>query len=224
MPNPRAFLARAAAAAALALAVSAAPGLRAQDVVDCLAAEVDGAPITRLDVIAAERLGLYPASDGAAAADPDARRRAALDALVDQAVVLELAKGQVAVGDDEIDAAFGALRSRVGAAPLAAILAEWGFEEGDVRALLRDRLLFDKVVAMRFSQPPAVSLSEIEAFYRDTYAPEAARAGRVAEPIVQVVDRIETRLREAKRRAQSAAWVRSLRAQADVRIRADCLR
>ena len=116
------------------------------------------------------------------------------------------------------------LVGRLGPDAVAQRLAELGLTEGDLRAVVAEQVQYRQVLALRFSQPPAVSLREIEAYYQETYVPERRRLGAEPEPMIDVLDRLEARIREEKRAAQVAAWVRDVRRQTAVELRTDCLK
>jgi hypothetical protein len=187
--------------------------------VNCLVAVVNGNIITLLDVqVAAEfRLGLT-AAEGT---DP---RLAALEALIDRKVVLDMAREARGLSGEELDAALTGLRREWGDDAFAAKLAKFGLAEKDLEPFLEDRILYERALALRFSQTIPVSLTEVERHYRDSYVPEQTRLGKTAEPLERVADGIESRLREERRMKQTADWVRDLRKRADIQLKKDCLK
>jgi hypothetical protein len=212
------------ALALLAMVVVPPSGAVAQEArtADCVAAVVEGRPITLFDLRLVEAFGLLPAAAGGKD-DPDPVRRR-LDALIDQLAVLDLAREQVVPEPAEVDAALEEVRARLGAEAFARRLAELGLAEADLREVVAEKVRYARFVALRFGQAPAISLREIEAFYAETYAPERRREGAEPEPLIRVLDRIEARLRDEKRDALVAAWIRSVREQADVRTNEACLK
>ncbi len=214
-----------AAAFAAALTLVSAPGIgagmRTQDtrIADCVAAVVEGRPVTLFDLRVAGAFGLFPAAAG----EEDPARRL-LDALIDQQAVLDLAREQVVPEPADVDAALEEIRGRFGAEAFARQLSELGFTEADLREVVAEKVRYARIVALRFGQAPAISLREIEAYYAETYAPERRREGVEPEPMIRVLDRIEARLRDEKRAALVAAWIRSVREQADIRMNESCLK
>jgi hypothetical protein len=188
--------------------------------VNCVVAVVNGQIITLADVeiVAAFGLGGRPAEDGA---DP---RYAALDALVDQKIVLDLAREARSVSKADIEAARLELLRSLGDAAFAAKLALYGLRPQDLDPYLEGRILFDRALAVRFSSSVPVSITEVERRYRDIYVPEQARAGAAAEPLDKVAASIESRIRTDRRAVQTAAWVRDLRRNADIQLKKDCLK
>jgi hypothetical protein len=205
----------------LAAAVAPSATTGSAQTVNCVVAVVNGQIITRLDVEVAVAFGL--AAGPAAEAGGDARL-AALDTLIDRKIVLDLAREVRTAGKDEIAAAFADLRRTVGEDAFRARLARFGLAAKDLEPYLEDRILFDRALALRFSQSIPVSVTEVERYYRDIYVPEQARLGAAAEPLDRVAESIDARLREERRAQQTAAWVRDLRKSTEIQIKKDCLK
>ncbi|MEN6561871.1 MAG: hypothetical protein ABFD52_13965 [Acidobacteriota bacterium] len=204
----------------LALAFAAAAAGPAQTV-NCVVAVVNGEIITLLDVEVAAEFGLAGAQAAEPGADP---RRAALDALIERKIVLDLSRENRGVSGEELDAAVAEVRRSVGEAAFAAKLAKFGLAAADLEPYLEERLICRRALDMRFSQSIPVSVTEIERYYRDIYLPEQAQRGATAEPLDKVADAIETRLRGERLDQRKAAWLNDLRKQADIQIKKDCLK
>ena len=200
--------------------LSAATSIPAQ-VVDCVAAVVAGRPVTLFDIRVAESFGLYAEETTGKSGAP---RLLILDEIINQKAVLDLAREQVGPGPDEVEMAMAGLVARLGPETLERRLADLGLTEGDLGAVVAERVQYRKVLALRFSQPPAVSLREIEAYYQETFVPERRKQGATPEPMIDVLDRLEARIRDEKRAAQVTAWVRDVRGQTAVEFRPDCLK
>ena len=199
------------------LAVSAGPA----QTVNCLVAVVNGSIITLHDVQVAAEFGLGFAATGGEATDP---RLAALEALIDRKVVLDLAREARGLSGEELDAALADLRRVVGKDAFAAKLRKFSLREKDLEAYVEDGILYERAIALRFSQTIPVSLTEIERYYRDSYVPEQTRLGKTAEPLDRVADRIETTIRDERRTKQIGDWVRDLRKRADIQLKKDWLK
>jgi len=201
----------------LALAAAAAPA----QTVNCVVAIVNGEVITLLDVEVTAEFGL---GHGAAAAPGTDPRLAALEALIDRKIVLDLARESRGADPGEIDAAAGELRRSMGEEAFAAKLAKFGLRAPNLETYLGERILYDRALAARFGRGLPVSLTEIERYYRDIYVPERNRQGLRVEPLEDVDEALEARIRERRRDQQMADWVRDLRKRADIQIRKDCLK
>jgi hypothetical protein len=202
----------------LLLAAAAAPA----QTVNCVVAVVNGEVITLLDVQVTAEFGL---GHGAAAAAPGTDPRlAALEALIDRKIVLDLARESRSADPAEVAAAAGELRRSMGEEAFAAKLAKFGLGARSLETYLEERILYERALAARFGQGLPVSLTEIERYYRDIYVPERNRQGLRVEPLEDVDDALEARIRERRRDRQTADWVRDLRKRADIQIRKDCLK
>jgi hypothetical protein len=199
--------------------LAAAAGLA--QTVNCLVAIVNGEIITLLDVEVAAEFGLGRAAAVKAGQDP---RLAALDALIDRKVVLDLAREARGLSGEELDAALADLRRGLGESAFTAKLAKFGLAEKDLEPYLQDGLLYDRALALRFSQTIPVSITEVERHYRDSYVPEQVRLGQAVEPLVRAAEGIESLLREERRTKQTGDWVGDLRKRADIQIKKDCLK
>jgi hypothetical protein len=189
---------------------------RAQTV-DCLVAVVNGQPVTLADLRIAREFGLP------AAAGSDGTPMAVLDALVDQKIVLEVAREPVAISGDDLNRALDALRNRLGSDAFEAKLRAFGLTEADLYPLLADQIRYDKVVSNRFSPAIPVLRGEAEQYYREVYVPERKARGLAPEEFEKARPEIESRLREKLKAKKVAEWVKSLRGQAEVRIDTSCL-
>ena len=184
---------------------------------DCVAAVVNGKAVTLVDVRIAQRFGLHAGDPG------EASPSTVLDRLVEQKLVFDLARGPAAPSDEEIAAALDEAARRLGPEAWARALAEFGIVEADLRPFVEEAVGYRKAVAGRFSQAAPVTIKEIEAYYQDVYVPERRAAGEEPAPMVQVLDRIESRVQERKRDKLIADWTRNLKAQAEILVNRDCL-
>lgn len=196
-------------------------GQEREEMVDCIAAVVNGEAITLADVRIAETFGLVDALREGMTADP---RRAVLEALVDRKVVAGLGRERTAFDPARVQDEIDLLSGRLGADGLKARLAEYGLTLDDLRAYFQEKNRVESIVADRFSRSVTIALKEIETVYADVYVPAETKAGRTPRPLVEMIEPLEAELRAAKIKDQSVAWVRSLRDQADVEIRPDCLK
>ena len=125
---------------------------------------------------------------------------------------------------EELDAAVAEVRRSVGEDAFAAKLGKFGLAAADLVTYLEDRILFERALALRFSQSIPVSVTEVERNYRDIYVPEQTHLGPAVEPLERIAEKIESRIRDERRAQQTADWVRDLRKRADIQIKKDCLK
>src|SRR5512143_3237662 len=114
---------------AVLLALPAAPGpARQSTTVDCVVAVVGPRVISLTDVRLAEAFGVF---DTAGEAEPGRRRRLILEKLIDQKVVVNMARESVPVGADKVEKAWTDLIGRLGREKARALLESFGAESVD---------------------------------------------------------------------------------------------
>jgi hypothetical protein len=180
-------------AVALSLwAMCALAGPAGAELIERILAVVDGRPLMLSEVALLERLR-------------GVERSTALEALVDEALMFRDASRLPAtlVTTDDEERAYAALRARVGAD--AARL------EGGLRRLARRQVAILKYVEFRFGPQVRVDDDAIRAAY------EAEYQERGAPPLDTVRDEIRERLHRTGLDHAVEAWIKELRAGADIR-------
>ncbi|HYA48510.1 MAG TPA: hypothetical protein VEG35_02320 [Burkholderiales bacterium] len=193
---------------------------RAQTV-NCLVAVVGGQPVTLTDLRVAQEFGLF---DRDIEGVPGDQTLAVLEAIIGQKLVLAMAREPGTVGRDELEQALASLRERFGPEVFAAKLRRFGLREADLRPYLEERLHYDRVVSARFAAPVPFSRGDVEKFYRDVYVPGERAKGLQPAPLDSVLAVLEARVRASLRARKVADWVRTIRAQAEVRVNRDCFK
>ncbi len=209
--------------AVLALALAFAPPavpVRAQ-VADCVLAEVNRLPVTLSDIRILQAFDL-PSLDrpGEAPLGP----RALLDRVIDEDVVIQSTQGETAVPAEDLTAAMAEVRAGLSAGEFESRLGRFGLGPEDLVPYLQKELLFREVIDRRFGRSVPVTLAEIEAYYDQTYVPDRKEAGLEPEPLTRVLEEIETAIRSAKVSAQVRTWIDSLRREAEIVFKDDCLK
>jgi len=209
------------AAGAAALLLTA-PGWGGQSqVVNCIVAVVNSEIITRADVEIADALEIF---EPASAAEPAARRARVLDKLIDRMIVLAQVRDTASPDPVAVEAEWSALAARLGAATLRGRLDAFGMTDGDGREIVARGIRFRRVIADRFGRSISVSLKEIEAYYGETYTAARKKDGAAVRPLVEVFDAIEAEIKRARIEVQALLWIETLRDQAEIEIRPNCLK
>jgi hypothetical protein len=189
-------------------------------VVDCIAAEVNGEVITLTDVRILQAFAIGPEQRDNKA---PATLRQALDEAINRRVVIDLIQENIEVSKAESDELLIRWKERYDALQWQEKLASFGLRESGLRPYLEEMIRFVKIIGLRFDEGVDVSLGEIEDYYSEVYAPSERESGREPKPLTQALEEIETLIRREKAGGQAAVWVQSLRAQAEVRINDFCL-
>ncbi len=211
----RLFLTAAAAAVLPALLIGAGP-----QAVECVAAHVNRRAITLTDIriLSAFRLGETLAPEGQTPAP-----REVLQKSVDRHVVIELLRENFPISPDDLDARLAGLKARFEPDEWRRLIDTFGISESGLASYLENILQYERMIAIRFGQPPGVTVQEIEDYYARDYAPAQASSGLEPKPMSEVLGEIEERLRDRKREAQISDWIRGLRDQAEISINEECL-
>ncbi len=188
-------------------------------VIDCIAAEVDGKIITLTDVRILQAFAIGPEQRDSRV--PTLRR--ALEEAINRRVIIDLVKEDIEVSKAEADELLIRWRERYGTVEWQEKLAGFGLRESGLRPYLEEMIRYVKIIGLRFNEGVEISLREIEDFYNEVYAPSEREKGREPKPLTQALEEIEVRIRREKAGGQAAVWVQSLRTQAEVRINEPCL-
>ncbi len=188
--------------------------------VDCIVAEVNSQIITLTDLRILKAFSISLDASGEESPSPV---RQNLEGAIDQKVVISLVRENISVSREEVSGLLEELKKKFDSAEWAAKLDAFGLRPADLEPYLREKRMYEKIIGLRFGQSVDVNLQEIERYYDEVYAPAQRAQGMEPEPMVQVLARLETRIRREKTEQQVSSWVRSLRGQADIRVHSDCL-
>lgn len=220
-------------------------GAPAQQVVDRVAAVVDRQPIlqsevedaaefARLSILlgagpsaAAPRYPLMPAPArgpltphaGAPPDLPPAEMAAALDHLINQAVLDEARRneGYGEAGADAVEEQWQRLEQLAGgAAKLEADLGRYRLDDAGVRALLERQVTLVQYLNQHFGPSLDVSDAEVQRYYDTQYAPAVQAKGGTAAPLDKVRPQITAILREQRLSQEQQSWLQQLRAGAQI--------
>ncbi len=194
---------------AVCLLAAISSSLRAE-VIDRILAIVSGRVITLSDVRAASELGLV--SSGSQA-DPVG---AVLAGLIDRDLMLSEVERFVPPEPtaDAIDDRLRAVRARF-PTPDAyeAVLARSGIGEPQLRDTLRQNLLIQEYLDLRFTVPPPTD-DEVARYYQAH--PEAFSVGGRLPPLDAIRARVVDVMNDARRLTLVDDWVAGLRSRADI--------
>jgi hypothetical protein len=189
-------------------------------VVDCLAAEVNGRAITLTDLrilrAFSPDLDLRPGVS-------QQTLRETLEETIDRRAVIELIREDIEVTEKESADLLALWKGRWSAGQWQERLAAYGLQEEALRPYLEEIIRYSKIIEFRFGREIEISPPEVERYYEEVYRPSEMSAGREPRPLAEAALDLEARIRWEKSEQLAAPWVRSLRAQAEVRIIDRCL-
>lgn len=203
----------------LLLPFAAAASRAPAELVDRVAASINGVAIPESAVRRAMVLSPLERQEGESAA---AYRARVLDALIDQSLEYEdaLRFGPPPPDASEIEGALARLRARLaeeGKDPTTEF-RKAGMTDDDVRASVERQLVVQRYLRERF-RPSAVGEDErARAEYAERYAPERRAAGLPVPAFDEVAEDMRARVRQRSYDEEVEKWLRDLRDRARIRI------
>jgi hypothetical protein len=209
---------------ALAIVVAGAALVATSEVIDRIAATVNGAVILQSDWDTAVR---FEALVGGKSLDAvtSADRNATLGRLIDQALIDAVVRTTdfEPASDQEVAAQVLQVRKQLPAgatdASWRAFLARYGLDETDVTERVRVQIDDLRFVESRFRPSVKVLPADVEKYYREEFLPQLHRAGGNDKPLADVRAQIEELLIEGRVNELQATWLQSLRTDARIAIR-----
>lgn len=184
--------------------------------IDRIAAVVNDEVITLTDLKIIQRFGLF--DDRGESSDVD-RQTQILHRLIDQKLVVQLASESVMVDEEELEASLSDVIQGTDPDLAGKALLQFGIDWDDLKSYIREKLLFEKIISLRFNRGVIVSIEEIEKYYEQVYVPAQRRNSRDPQPMIEVLDRIEGELRRLKVESQVQEWIANLKHEADIQIK-----
>jgi hypothetical protein len=206
----------------LAAVALVAPAPERGQTLDRVVASVGNTAITSSDVENELRLEIFLDGKPLADADPDtATLNDVRDRLIDRVLLEEEARAseiKVAPDDPAVDQRLDEIRKNFpNPAAYQAGLKALPMTEAGLRQNLAVQQTVLQLIDQRLRPEATVEPSEIEAYYRNTLAPELARQRQPAPPLAEVTHRIREILVQQKISGLLEDWLRRLRAVRDVK-------
>ena len=194
-------------AVACAVTLTTSSSAAAQQLLDRIAATVNGTVITLTDVQAARALGVVDGANDAAA----------VQAMIDrQLSLIEVGRFPPAEPDKAaVDAEVARERAAAGAA-LPSIMQATGLDETGIRALARDTLRIRAYLDQRFGTAGQVTDDEAELYYEEH--PDEFRRDGVPVPFETALPTARERANAERRKQQVDRWLQDLRNRATIAI------
>ena len=183
--------------------------------VDRIVAVVNEEVITLTDVRIAEAFGLYAEEIGEEEEDP---RSLILQKLIDQKVVIQLSGEEVLIDAEKLDENLMRITQRLGAEEVERRLTHFGLDWENLKDFLREKMAYQTIISERFSKVNPVSLKEIEEYYQRSYVPAQKEKGVEPKPMMEILDEIESGIKQEKVEAQIQDWIMNLRDKSDIQI------
>lgn len=185
------------------------------ETVDGIVAVVHSEIITLADLHVVAAFGLHPGGGKERESLP---LRVVLDRFIDQKLVLRLTAESVTMTRRAVDDALSAMIRDLGRDEFRRRLELFDLSEMDLREYLEEYLIYQETISRRFNRAAFINLREIENHYRLSYIPEQEALGAAPKRMTEVLEEIESELREVKRQAQIVEWLGKLRLEAEIQL------
>lgn len=145
---------------------------------------------------------------------------ATLEKIIDLKVVLHLAKEEEMELDDEIfEESWKKWRAGLGEDKFVFYQKVFGVSEEDLKTLLKEKLIFDRLIQRRVALSIPVSIEEIRSYYQNVYLPQIEASQQKPKSLVEVMKELEAKIRQEKGQEEINKWLKSLRSQAKIVIK-----
>jgi len=191
------------------------PAPAQEEAVDGIVAVVNNDVITLTDFRIAQGFGFY-SSEGDSGEQLSAWE--ILDRLIEQKLIVWVADPDLNVPVPELEVWYERLSGTVGAEAFQRRMEEFDLTRDEFYVYLAEMIASRGVLEQRFQMAVTVSLREIEAYYNETYVPEQTAMGLEPEPMVEILDKLETAVKSDGTRVLIGEWVRNLRKEADIDV------
>jgi len=199
----------------LSLFIGCAAVFSSEEVIDRLVAVVNEEVITLTDLRIAEAFGVY---DEELETGEGNTRSHILEKLIDQKLVIQLSGEEISVADEELEEILKRMTEKLGVNEVDRRLAEFGLAWDDLKECVREKILYQTIIAQKFSKVNPVSVKEIEDYYQETYVPAQKEKGEEPKPMMEILVEIESGIKQEKIKTQVEDWIANLREKSDIRI------
>jgi len=177
--------------------------------------------ITLTDLRIVETFGLYDKEVKEKAENP---RLLIMERLIGQKLVIHSVREEVYFEKEELDSYLRGIIERMGFEQVERNLEEFGLNWDDLRTYIKEKIIYEKIISRKISQRIIVSLEEIEDYYRQSYVPSQKEKGLEPKPMMELLNEIESAIRQEKIKTQIEDWIKNLKKKADIQIKEDSLR
>lgn len=192
------------------------PASWGEEVIDRILAVVNDDVITLTDVNIVERFGLF---DNPYETPGGNLQKLILDQLINQKLVIQMTSERVEVSEEELESFLSDIVQRTDPDLAEKALLQFGLDWDDLKSYLREKLLYQKVISRRFDLGVIVSIEEIERYYEQVYIPSQREKNLDPQPMIDVLDQIESALKREKVEGQIQEWISNLKREANVQIK-----
>jgi hypothetical protein len=97
------------------------------------------------------------------------------------------------------------------------VLRSFGMKWQDFKSFVREKVVYEKVLARQLQVGVTIGFKEIEAFYNNQYLPTQERLGLKPWSLIRMTSQIENHLKKIRTRERLAGWIKEIRSSYRVR-------
>jgi len=189
------------------------------EVLDRVVAVVNNQVITLTDLKIADAFGLY---EDILEGEDENPLFLIMERMINQKIVIDATtRENISLSEEELETALEKTTERFGPGQFQKRLEEFGLSESDLKIYLKEKILYQKILSLRFGNEVSLNLEEIENYYKKTYLPSQEKKGFQPKPMIELLDEIEFAIKEKKIRKHIIDWINNLKRQAEIEIKFD---
>lgn len=187
-----------------------------QEVADRILAVVNEEVITLTDL---KIYSIVAEFNGDQIEKKEKNQRYYLEQIIDQKLVLQMIDEDEEITEAEVMGFKNKIDASNRGDEFYKSLSDLGLTFEDIPSYIEEILLFNKVINQRFNRAASVSINEIEQYYRENYIPRKQAEGSDPEPMVDILEEIESAIKKEKIDKQVTEWITNLKKEAEVEIK-----
>jgi len=144
-----------------------------------------------------------------------------LESMIKQKLAVQMTGETDIIGADELNIALQRGLDKLNKELLKIELEQFDIKIDDLKEYLIEKILYQSVISRRFSREIFVNLKEIEVYYEERYLPEQKEKNQNPQPMMKILNEIESIVKEEKAEKQIEEWLKYLIDKADIQVFAD---
>lgn len=185
------------------------------EIVDGIAAVVNGDIITLTDIRIVQTFDLLGREmDRGVVYD----HNDILESMIKQKLAVQMTGEIDIIGADELSIALQRELDKLNKELLKIELERFDLKIDNLKEYLIEKILYQSVISRRFSREIFINLKEIEVYYEDRYLPEQKEKNQKPQPMMKILSEIESIVKEEKAEKQIEEWLKYLIDKADIQV------
>lgn len=185
------------------------------EIVDGIAAVVNGDIITLTDIRIVQTFDLLGREmDSGVVYD----HNDILESMIKQKLAVQMTGEIDIIGADELSIALQRELDKLNKELLKSELERFDLKIDNLKEYLIEKILYQSVISRRFSREIFINLKEIEVYYEDRYLPEQKEKNQKPQPMMKILSEIESIVKEEKAEKQIEEWLKYLIDKADIQV------